>query len=272
MQNVGNAANIAGLASGCLDLLGVIKTSIGYAVEGELLLDGRADRDSRREEVAILMQLLTLLMSRLKEISTDPGVLSAFEIPELEKAFVRCIIILTDIKNKLKGAEQNVGTAAQIFWPFTKDYLAEKLDYLKKMAHWLHIALQYGIGKMVENIQKYLHIFEKNFSTVGTQLTGIASGQQDIGENLKTTQRAIGTVHEAVSHIKFSITEQERHDLATWLSPVNVDETLIDNLDGHSEGTADWIFKTSQMKAWMTGELRFLWCQGPPGVGKTMIA
>ncbi|KIJ32992.1 hypothetical protein M422DRAFT_35674 [Sphaerobolus stellatus SS14] len=251
MQNVGNAANIVGLASGCLDLLGVIKTSIGYAVEGELLPDGKADRDSQREQVAIRMRLLTLLMSRLNEMSTNSGVLSASEIPELEKAFVRCINILTDIKNKLKGAEKNVGTAGQIFWPFTKDNLVERLEYLDKMVHWLQTADQYGIGEMVKSIQK---------------------DQHDIGDNLKKMQRTVGTVHEHVSRIESFITDQERHDLATWLSPVNVHEILIDNLDGHSEGTADWIFKTSQMKAWMTGDLCFLWCQGPPGVGKTMIA
>ncbi|KIJ51970.1 hypothetical protein M422DRAFT_243542 [Sphaerobolus stellatus SS14] len=251
LQNVGNATNVVSLVPGCLDLITVIQKSIGYAVEGELLPDGKADRDSRREQVEILMSLLTLLMSRVNEMSTNSGVLSDSEIPELEKAFVRCINILTDIENKLKGAEQNVGTAGQIFWPFTKDDLAEKLEYLEKMVHWLQIAVQYGIGEMVENIQK---------------------DQHDIGDNLKTVQRTVGTVHEQVSRIESSITDQERHDLATWLSPVNVDETLIDKLDGHLEGTADWIFKTSQMKAWMTGDLCFLWCQGPPGVGKTMIA
>ncbi|KIJ40451.1 hypothetical protein M422DRAFT_256700 [Sphaerobolus stellatus SS14] len=266
MEKVGNATNIVGLASGCLDLLGVIKTSVGYIEE---VREGKEDRDKLKEQIAILSTLLPIFMRRLNKTSGNTGGLSASETKELKRVFPRCLNILADIKNKLEKAERNMGPA---LWPFTKESIAEKLEYLGRMLQWLEIAVDSGISEMVENIQKDLHAFGKNFSTIDTQLTDIANGQQDISDSLKMVQRTVGTAHERVSRIESSITDQERHDLATWLSPVNVDETLIDNLDGYSEGTAGWIFKTFQMKAWMTGELCFLWCQGPPGVGKTMIA
>ncbi|KIJ51670.1 hypothetical protein M422DRAFT_243991 [Sphaerobolus stellatus SS14] len=247
MQTVSNAANIVGLASGCLDLLGVIKTSVGYIEE---VPEGKEDRDRLKEQVAVLSAFLPMFMRRLNKTSGNSGGLSASETKDLERVFPRCLNILADIKNELAKAERNMGLA---LWPFTKESIAEKIEYLGRMLHWLEIAVEYGISEMVENIQKDLHALEKNFGTIDTQLTGIASGQQDIGDNLKTVQRTVDTVHKHVSRIESSITDQECTELATWLFRVDFGKQWVDYLDDYSEGTARW-------------------CQGPPGVGKTMIA
>ncbi|KIJ43787.1 hypothetical protein M422DRAFT_252679 [Sphaerobolus stellatus SS14] len=266
MENVGNAANIVGLTSGCLDLLGVIKTSVRYIEE---VPEGKEDRDRLKEQIIVLGTLLPMFMRRLNKTSGNSGDLSASETKDLERVFPRCLDILADIKDELEKAGKNARPA---LWPLTEEYIGKKLEYLEKMVQWLHIAVEDGIDKMVENIQKDLHAFEKNFSGIDTQLTGITSGQQDIGVNLKTVQRTVGTVHKHVSRIESSITDQERTELATWLFHVDFGKQWVDYLDNYSEGTARWVLETSKMKAWINGDLRVLWCQGPPGVGKTMIA
>ncbi|KIJ25576.1 hypothetical protein M422DRAFT_273438 [Sphaerobolus stellatus SS14] len=250
MENVGNAANIVGLTSGCLDLLGVIKTSVRYIEE---VPEGKEDRDRLKEQVVVLGTLLPMFMRRLNKTSGNSGGLSASEVKELERVFPRCLNILADIKNELAKAERNMGLA---LWPFTKESIAEKLEYLGRMLQWLEIAVDCGISEMVENIQKDLHAFEKNFSTIDTRITDLASGQQDM-------QRTIGTVHKHISRIESSITDQERTELATWLFHIDFGKQWVDYLDNYSEGTARWVLETSEMKAWINGNLRLLWCQGP---------
>ena len=139
MEKVSNAANIVGLASGCLDLVGAIKTSVGYIEE---IPEGKEDRDRLKEQVVVLRTLLPMFMRRLNKTSGNYGGLSASEIKDLERIFPRCLNILADIKNELAKAGRNMGPA---LWPFTKESIAEKLEYLGRMLQWLEIAVDCGI-------------------------------------------------------------------------------------------------------------------------------
>ncbi|KIJ55867.1 hypothetical protein M422DRAFT_151375, partial [Sphaerobolus stellatus SS14] len=64
---------------------------------------------------------------------------------------------------------------------------------------------------------------------------------------------------------------KELEELAAWLSPLDFEKLLADYIDSRTEDTVTWVLETSEMKAWMNGDLGLLWCRGHPGVGKTMI-
>ncbi|KAJ7599523.1 hypothetical protein C8J56DRAFT_771039, partial [Mycena floridula] len=61
-------------------------------------------------------------------------------------------------------------------------------------------------------------------------------------------------------------------DFADWISPLNFYAAHNELISKCTPRTGQWFLKDTQFLHWIAGEIRFIWCPGAPGVGKTIIA
>ncbi|KAK6359537.1 hypothetical protein TWF696_000691 [Orbilia brochopaga] len=67
-------------------------------------------------------------------------------------------------------------------------------------------------------------------------------------------------------------TFQECDSIISWISPLNFAVKQQDTLALRCEDTGSWIFDNRQFMDWLDGSIKFLWCFGIPGSGKTVLA
>ncbi|KAI9783675.1 MAG: hypothetical protein M1839_003523 [Geoglossum umbratile] len=64
-------------------------------------------------------------------------------------------------------------------------------------------------------------------------------------------------------------------NVVRWLCPdplLNFQTKHADTFNRRQEGTGEWLFQDDTFKKWLDGTEKTLWCPGPPGAGKTIIA
>ncbi|KAG1819006.1 uncharacterized protein BJ212DRAFT_1298302 [Suillus subaureus] len=66
--------------------------------------------------------------------------------------------------------------------------------------------------------------------------------------------------------------DEERRKFLQWMSPVSCDDKHTTCHGQRNPGTARWIFHIDEYKTWNTSDHAFLWLNGQPGHGKTILA
>ncbi|KAJ7577221.1 hypothetical protein C8J56DRAFT_799083, partial [Mycena floridula] len=56
-----------------------------------------------------------------------------------------------------------------------------------------------------------------------------------------------------------------------WISCLDFHSIHIETASKRTPGTGTWFIQDSRFLDWLSGKLRFLWCPGNPGVGKTIL-
>ncbi|KAJ7578099.1 hypothetical protein C8J56DRAFT_716149, partial [Mycena floridula] len=57
-----------------------------------------------------------------------------------------------------------------------------------------------------------------------------------------------------------------------WISTLDFEQIQRDTLSKQASGTCSWFIEEASFQSWVNGEIKFLWCPGNPGVGKTILA
>ena len=65
---------------------------------------------------------------------------------------------------------------------------------------------------------------------------------------------------------------QRAQTIKAWLSPLAFWQKQENVYSEHHPGTGGWILESDQFRNWMNGTPANLWCHGPPGSGKTVLA
>lgn len=66
--------------------------------------------------------------------------------------------------------------------------------------------------------------------------------------------------------------DQERHEILSWLSPIDPSAQLNEVFRARQEGTGAWLLDTTEFQKWFTGETNALFGPGIPGAGKTILS
>ncbi|KAJ7580022.1 hypothetical protein C8J56DRAFT_1169314 [Mycena floridula] len=63
----------------------------------------------------------------------------------------------------------------------------------------------------------------------------------------------------------------QRAQFLAWISCLDFHSTHMETASKRTPGTGTWFIQDSHFLDWLSGKLRFLWCPGNPGVGKTVL-
>lgn len=72
--------------------------------------------------------------------------------------------------------------------------------------------------------------------------------------------------------IRYNVLEVQQREVYRWLD--DIDPSTIHNraCGQYEAGTGNWVLRSEDWKAWMSGKKRALWVHGIPGAGKTVLA
>lgn len=161
---------------------------------------------------------------------------------------------------------------AQLVCYFSVNMVEQTLRDLIKCDSW---------GEIVENIQKMARLsdedrqiidantmnagfekLDKDMESALVRLDKISKSIED--EFLEKRLRREGKVFRTSNFINILnyITDQERRDILSWLSPLDFRTTQSDTLSRRQEGTGEWLFEDPPFGRWLSGTERTLWCSG----------
>ncbi|KAK6980538.1 ankyrin repeat-containing domain protein [Favolaschia claudopus] len=66
--------------------------------------------------------------------------------------------------------------------------------------------------------------------------------------------------------------EVKKNDIMDWLTTINFYQRQDTIFETWQEGTGQWFLSLPEFKNWLSNSERVLWCEGPPGAGKTVLS
>ncbi|KAK7013936.1 ANK-REP-region domain-containing protein, partial [Favolaschia claudopus] len=64
----------------------------------------------------------------------------------------------------------------------------------------------------------------------------------------------------------------KKNDIMDWLTTINFYQRQDTIFETWQEGTGQWFLSLPEFKNWLSNSERVLWCEGPPGAGKTVLS
>ncbi|KAG1862115.1 hypothetical protein DFJ58DRAFT_725530 [Suillus subalutaceus] len=121
----------------------------------------------------------------------------------------------------------------------------------------------------------------KNYCGEITQILAVDTWNtlKEVNRKVKKANRGIQKVKRGVEELKNISAAQkvrekgeERRKFLEWMNPVFCDDKHAICHGQRNLGTGRWIFHAGEYKTWITSDHAFLWLNGHPGHGKTILA
>ncbi|KAG2120291.1 hypothetical protein BD769DRAFT_1777642 [Suillus cothurnatus] len=201
-------------------------------------------------ELSAIGGVLTTVMMIKKDDSLPPNLCNA--LSKLIATDGPVANLLVELQNILPNdqARENgkMKTISRLTWPFKEKEAGAIIDKLKKYCGEITNILAIDTWNTLKEVDR--EVKEAN--------RGIQKVNRGI-EELTAAQKA---------HKK----DEERREFLQWMNPV-----FCEDKHGICQGqrnleTGRWIFQTDEYKTWNVSNHAFLWLNGPPGHGKTILA
>ncbi|KAG2340434.1 hypothetical protein BDR05DRAFT_1002613 [Suillus weaverae] len=103
-------------------------------------------------------------------------------------------------------------------------------------------------------------------------LKGVKLELQQVSLTLQEGNRGIEELKKDSAAQKVREQAEERRKVLEWMSPVSCAEKHHTSRLQRTSETGGWIFDANEYKTWNTSKCAFLWLNGQPGHGKTILA
>ncbi|KAL2783393.1 hypothetical protein BJX66DRAFT_344973 [Aspergillus keveii] len=232
-------AEALGIASGAAGIV-----SLGLDITQGLLKYYAAWRDQDKdimamyESLTILSNLLSLLQRKLQ----TPATIDTEAKENVEKSIESVLGNMKSLKAEL-GRIRTTG-------PSTRDELR---------------------GKMRCHVLRMKYPFKAE--TLRNIRDNIAEARSDLSLAIQLLQ--IDKFSETAEKVDLIIRwqqDKETRKVMEWLSPTNFWLKQADVMKQRQPRTAEWLLTNPDFLDWETGKTDILWCQGSPGVGKTVLS
>lgn len=90
-----------------------------------------------------------------------------------------------------------------------------------------------------------------------------------MNQNLRVVQTTTNNTQQMVTGLE---NDGRLHKIRTWLSPPDPSSNLNKAREQHHEGTGQWFLDSDTYKKWKVERNSFLWLNGIPGCGKTILS
>ncbi|KAK7044450.1 ANK-REP-region domain-containing protein [Favolaschia claudopus] len=132
---------------------------------------------------------------------------------------------------------------------------------------------QEKIAQMFESVQAKQELSSINVTAHGGMggaggWGGHQGGLGGRGEGAQLTFNNTNTVYLAA---KISSTEDKKNKILEWLTTINFFQRQDVIFETWQKGTGQWFLSLFEFRNWLSNSEKVLWCEGPPGAGKTVI-
>ncbi|KAG2076215.1 hypothetical protein BDR04DRAFT_1149267 [Suillus decipiens] len=95
---------------------------------------------------------------------------------------------------------------------------------------------------------------------------------QQVSRTLQEGNRGVEELKKDSAAQKIRERAEERRKLLEWMNPIFCTEKHVTSRGQRNIGTGRWIFQNDQFVTWKNSDHAFLWLNGQPGHGKTILA
>ncbi|KAG2347297.1 hypothetical protein BDR05DRAFT_958803 [Suillus weaverae] len=95
---------------------------------------------------------------------------------------------------------------------------------------------------------------------------------KEVDRGVKEANQGVREANQGIQELKAHKKTEERRKLLQWMNPVSCAEKHYTSCRQRNPETGGWIFHANEYKTWNTSECAFLWLNGQPGHGKTILA
>ncbi|KAG2092685.1 hypothetical protein BD769DRAFT_1679006 [Suillus cothurnatus] len=202
-------------------------------------------------ELSAIGGVLTTVMVIEKDDTLPPNLSNALsKLMAIDGPVANLLVELKNILPNEQALKENgkMKTISRLKWPFKEKEAGAIIDKLKKYCGEITNILAIDTWNTLKEVDR--EVKEAN--------RGIQKVNRGI-EELTAAQKA---------HKK----DEERRKFLQWMNPV-----FCEDKHGICHGqrnleTGRWIFQTDEYKTWNVSDHAFLWLNGPPGHGKTILA
>ncbi|KAK7050660.1 ANK-REP-region domain-containing protein [Favolaschia claudopus] len=114
----------------------------------------------------------------------------------------------------------------------------------------------------------------KNLGVLMSLLMGELVEQEDM-EAIKEEWEEEGKVpssHSTQTQCILLLKSAQLKEILNWLTTINFYERQDANFETWHKGTGYWFLSLPEFKSWLSNSEKVLWCEGPPGAGKTVLS
>ncbi|KAI0098945.1 hypothetical protein GGR51DRAFT_419090 [Nemania sp. FL0031] len=143
-----------------------------------------------------------------------------------------------------------------------------------------------GVRKLqggMSSMQIGLEALQSSVDGVQSRVDGVQSGVSIMRADVGTTLNHMNRLQIRIDGVQTSILKQHeqeslRHNrdaagsILSWLSQIDFADQQADLLRRRERGTGEWLLNSSKYKDWTNSRRATLFCPGPPGAGKTIMA
>ena len=86
------------------------------------------------------------------------------------------------------------------------------------------------------------------------------------------SQANAAVLERGIEQLQLSHDHQKDRRLLDWLSPLNFPAQQSEFFNRRQEGSGQWLLEHDHFKKWVATSKDTLFCPGPPGAGKTILA
>ncbi|KAJ7595121.1 hypothetical protein C8J56DRAFT_822328, partial [Mycena floridula] len=195
---------------------------------------------------------------------------------------------LQDPKNTAQKVKQ------RLTWTLDKTDVKELLSKVERVKALVTLAIQrdhislslaikddiQGVSHGVSVVSGKVTLVDQKVDSVSIKVAGVSDGVFGVSGKINDVSLKIDDVSQQIEPIAAGIQQVHGHtinaevrDFSHWLSSVNFQATQDSFFSKCTRGTGTWFLEDPKFREWTVGDTgRFLWCQGGPGVGKTILA
>lgn len=292
---VGEVANVGGVTSIVQLSLQLIFAVNSYASS---VAGAEAARMSLRNELLSLNQTLHHIYLHLQQSNAALST-RANDLSPLDSALKECNNVLQDLRERIPE-NKRTWLGSRLAWPFRQADIMKAVDLLERCKSTLSLTISGGVLSRVTELTATTKEIQVNVKDEAENI------KQEIRKRTSEVKRKIEDVREDVTAAKMEITntfdnsivqiavtqetiakrweqerlemlaDQERKDLLLWLGGFDCTVKHEEVSAQRQESTCTWVFGMKEFRQWNTPPTgqrgKFLWINGKPGAGKTVIA
>ncbi|KAG1759274.1 hypothetical protein EDD22DRAFT_849351 [Suillus occidentalis] len=195
------------------------------------------------DELSTILGVLTTVMEIKKDRSLPDNLRHVLSKLMAEHGPV--MKLQGELKNLLPNEQESkaMSKMSKLMWPFKEKRAAAIAERLKG--------------------------FYRDITTVLAIDSRVRNTLKDVDRGVKEVGRGVQELKEIQEAHKM---DEERRKLLEWMNPVSCIEKHDISHRQRNPETGRWIFHTDQYMAWDKSDRAFLWLNGQPGSGKTILA
>ncbi|KAG2051859.1 hypothetical protein BDR06DRAFT_973430 [Suillus hirtellus] len=153
----------------------------------------------------------------------------------------------------------------------------QEIEQMKTVTKWTWPFKEKEAGAILNKLKGYCNeITDILAIDTWITLTQVDRTIKKVDLGVQEVRRRVQEVGQDVQELKVAQEAQkkaeEREKFIQWMNPVSCTEKHYSSLRERNAATGQWIFHAEKYEAWNTSDSAFLWLNGQPGSGKTILA